>query len=75
MVIVKIDPLPGSDLHLFQMQENRNEVWEAGYAEVPAEVDMPDTVPYVHLVVVDGVVTEMTPGEVPNKEEEMTDYE
>lgn len=71
MTIVKITPeREDSDLHLFQSQSSRTEVWEEGYAKVPATMALPDTVPYVHLVVVDGVVTEMTPGTVPEEYEE-----
>lgn len=39
-----------------------------GWAIVPAEIEVPDTFPFVNIEVEDGVVTSMTAGVVPEPE-------
>ena len=39
-----------------------------GWAIVPAEIEIPDTFPFVNIEVEDGVVTSMTAGVVPEPE-------
>ena len=39
-----------------------------GWAVVPAEIEVPDTFPFVNIEVEDGVVTSMTVGVVPEPE-------
>lgn len=39
-----------------------------GWAVVPAEIEIPDTFPFVNIEVEDGVVTSMTAGVVPEPE-------
>ena len=39
-----------------------------GWAIVPAEIEIPDTFPFVDITVEDGVVTSMTAGVVPEPE-------
>lgn len=41
-----------------------------GWAIVPAEIEIPDTFPFVDITVEDGVVTSMTAGVVPEPEPE-----
>ena len=41
-----------------------------GWAIVPAEIEVPDTFPFVNIEVEDGVVTSMTVGVVPEPEPE-----
>lgn len=41
-----------------------------GWAIVPAEIEVPDTFPFVNIEVEDGVVTSMTAGVVPEPEPE-----
>lgn len=41
-----------------------------GWAVVPAEIEVPDTFPFVDITVEDGVVTSMTAGVVPEPEPE-----
>lgn len=36
-----------------------------GWAEIPDEMEMPDTFPYVNIEVKNGIVTKMTAGVVP----------
>lgn len=42
-----------------------------GWAVIPDDMEIPDTFPFVHIEVVDGVVTSMTAGIVPKVEEEI----
>lgn len=41
-----------------------------GWAVIPEDMEIPGTYPFVHIEAVDGVVTSMTAGEVPEPEAE-----
>ena len=63
MRIVEIESLENG-AHRNQQSEFLT-VCPEGWAIIPDDMAIPDTFPFVDIEVEDGVVTEMTPGEVP----------
>ena len=66
MLIIELSPL-SNGAHRNQTTSSTISIPD-GWAIVPAEIEVPDTFPFVNIEVEDGVVTSMTAGVVPEPE-------
>lgn len=67
-MIIKLEPFENG---AHANQSTVPEVIPDGWAVVPADLDVPDTFPFVSITAADGVVTSMTAGVVPQVTEDI----
>lgn len=70
MTIIKIDPLETGQ-HPIQSQSGRKTCWIPGYIEVPPQLEGEawNSLGFCDLEIKDGVLTGITPGEIPPMEQ------
>lgn len=69
MTIIKVEPIEGTNFHPYQSQSHREECWEEGHIEVPENLErkVMDCYGFCDLVIANGALVDVIPGEIPPK--------